>query len=213
MSEVHGHARRHRWTPEFMAWHSMKSRCLCKTATGYKNYGGRGIRVCSSWRGKESFPVFLRDVGKRPSKTHSLDRLNTEGHYSCGYCDECISNGWPMNVKWSTKLEQDNNQRKNVIIEHEGKRLTLAQWARELGLDDATFYKRYKKWGVTDAITRSKFKAKEIRIGEAIMTKSDWCRKYGVDYQTFTQRVQRGMTPLEALTHQSNRTRSSRCSL
>jgi len=66
----------------------------------WKYYGGRGIKVCAAWR--HNFPAFLACVGRRPSRTHSIDRINNDGNYK------------PGNVRWATKQEQTDNRRKQV---------------------------------------------------------------------------------------------------
>jgi hypothetical protein len=87
-------------TPEFKAWSSMKERCLCKMNKAYEGYGGRGISICAEW--VNSFETFLKDMGNKPSKKHSLDRKNNE----MGYCKE--------NCRWATDAEQNRNKRTNV---------------------------------------------------------------------------------------------------
>lgn len=81
---------------EYRAWSAMKSRCNNKAYVLYHRYGGRGITVCQDWL--DSFEVFLKDMGRAPSKTHSLDRINNDGGYSKDNC------------KWSTPKEQANNR-------------------------------------------------------------------------------------------------------
>lgn len=78
-------------------WLSMKRRCDCPTLKGFKDYGGRGIRVCERW--KVSFEAFAADVGPRPSERHTLDRVNNDGDYE------------PSNVRWATWEEQAVNRR------------------------------------------------------------------------------------------------------
>lgn len=79
-------------------WQTMKRRCDDPGATGYKNYGGRGIKVCERWA--SSFENFLFDVGERPSPLHSLDRYpNNDGNYE------------PGNFRWATRKEQAQNRR------------------------------------------------------------------------------------------------------
>jgi hypothetical protein len=95
-------------TPEWHAWADAKSRCCTPGNTNYRNYGGRGIKMCAGWR--ESFPDFLFDIRKKQSG-QSLDRINNDGHYSCGHCEECIGNAWPANCRWATHKEQRANQR------------------------------------------------------------------------------------------------------
>jgi hypothetical protein len=72
------------WMPEYWAWKHMKCRCYNPKDKGYKNYGGRGIRVCDRW--PKSFFNFLDDIGHRPLKTHSLDRINNDGNYEPKNC-------------------------------------------------------------------------------------------------------------------------------
>lgn len=74
----------------------MIDRCTRAKNRAYNRYGGRGITVCQEWR--DSFEAFLRDVGPRPSASHSIDRINNEGNYE------------PGNVRWATWSTQRHNQ-------------------------------------------------------------------------------------------------------
>jgi len=82
-------------TPEYKIWAGMLQRCNNPFKTEYKYYGGRGIEVCKEWH---DFENFYRDMGNRPSITHSLDRIDCNGNYE------------PSNVKWATALEQWENR-------------------------------------------------------------------------------------------------------
>lgn len=75
----------------------MIQRCHNPTNSGYGNYGARGIVVCDKWR--RDFQAFIADVGRRPSKKHTLDRINNDGPYA------------PDNVRWATRSEQMGNTR------------------------------------------------------------------------------------------------------
>ena len=124
---------------EYKIWQGIKSRCFNPKCTQYKNYGARGITMCESWR--TSFEQFLKDVGKRPSGT-CIDRINNNGNYE------------PGNVRWVTQRQQMNNTRLSVRVEFDGVSKTLAEWAREKGLDYRTFYSRLRHgWSVERAIT------------------------------------------------------------
>lgn len=93
------------WNKSYLwtKWSAMISRCYCKSNISYKNYGGRGIAVCNEW--KEDFLTFYHyikeNLGDRPTKQHSLDRINNDSNYE------------PGNVKWSTPFEQAQNRRTN----------------------------------------------------------------------------------------------------
>lgn len=90
----HGHARDSARHPLYNTWASMLSRCNNPNTINYYLYGGRGISVCERWR---KFENFLADMGEKPTKSHSLDRINRNGNYE------------PGNVRWATQLEQRMN--------------------------------------------------------------------------------------------------------
>lgn len=131
-----------RSTLEYNRFQRMRQRCLNPNDAAYPLYGARGIKVCSRW---DVFESFIQDIGERPSPKHSLDRVDNDGHYSCGKCDECVANGWPSNCQWATPVEQANNMRPNVKVTINGRTLTLRQWAREMNVSDGTLYARHSR--------------------------------------------------------------------
>ncbi len=93
----HGEANR---TKEYRAWRDAKSRCENPNHSNYKNYGGRGIKMCDRWR--NDYRLFLQDMG-RAGKGRSLDRINPDGHYE------------PSNCRWATRKHQARNRRRNRL--------------------------------------------------------------------------------------------------
>jgi hypothetical protein len=134
-NKKHGHKTRLGASLEYSSWVSMKNRCYNKNTNNYSLYGGRGIAVCDRWL--NSFENFLEDMGNRPSKKHSLDRINVNGNYE------------PSNCRWATKYEQLRNQRTNVHLCVDGVVKIVADWAKVSGTSFSTIHSRIKR-GFTD---------------------------------------------------------------
>lgn len=117
----------------------MIGRCENKNDPRFKDYGGRGIKVCERWR--HSFPNFLADMGERPPGM-SIDRYpDKNGNYE------------PENCRWATPKEQSNNMRRNHLLTHDGETLTVSQWADRIGLQYSTFSVRIKRgWSMQRAL-------------------------------------------------------------
>lgn len=126
----HGHASKG-VTPEYNTYCRMRSRCEWSDNKSFKNYGGRGIIV--EWK---SFKDFLRDMGKRPSLNHSIERIDNDGPYS------------KKNCRWATRKEQARNRRNNIFVSFNGKTMSLPEASERSGLKLGTLYFRIKKLGL-----------------------------------------------------------------
>lgn len=126
-------------TSEYQSWRSLKDRCLNKNNDSYIHYGGRNIVPCYRWR--ESFTAFYKDMGKRPEGT-SIDRINNDGGYWCGKCEECIANGWVANCRWADDVTQRLNQRMRITNKSGYKNVN---WDKSRNLW-AVRIKRHKKY-------------------------------------------------------------------
>jgi hypothetical protein len=118
-------------TAEHRAWTSMIYRCNPKVAASYPRYAGRGISVCERWR--MSFTAFLADMGPRPSRKHSIDRIDNDGNYE------------PSNCRWATREEQTGNQRRSNLVTYRGRTQCARAWARELGINPNTLNNRIRR--------------------------------------------------------------------
>lgn len=123
--------------PLYTTWLNMRQRCNNPRSPAYKNYGGRGIKVCERW---DDFLNFAEDMGDRPEGM-TLERIDCNGDYS------------PENCKWATRKEQMRNVRYNRWIEFDGKRLILSDWSKELGISPATLWYRLSKYEAETALT------------------------------------------------------------
>lgn len=127
---------------EYASWYHMRQRCNYEKNHHYSYYGGRGITVCERWN---VFENFYTDMGPRPSASHTLDRIDTNGNYE------------PDNCRWATKKEQQRNRRVNVLHEYQGRQCTLAELAEIAGIHPSSLRKRLKRGAsVEDAVSRPK---------------------------------------------------------
>lgn len=106
--------------PEYRVWVVMIQRCHSPNNKDYKYYGGRGITVCDEWR--QSFLRFYESLHARPSRAHSIERIDNNGNYE------------PGNVMWATREQQAHNLRTNHWIDWEGRPWVLAELARAYGM-------------------------------------------------------------------------------
>lgn len=128
----HGNSYRNNVSVEYNSWAHAKSRCTSKTDGAYKNYGGRGITMCDQWL--NDFNQFLKDMGQCP-EGFSIDRIDNNLGYS------------PENCRWATSKEQQNNRRSNLILEYNGEKRNLCEWANILGIPRQTIKSRlYRGW-------------------------------------------------------------------
>ncbi len=115
---------------EYNIWVDMFQRCNNKSQKYYKYYGGKGIFVCTRW---DLFENFYIDMGKRPTPKHTIDRIDGTKGYS------------KENCRWATRMEQSHNIKTNKNITHNGETHCQAEWARRIGISNATIAYRLKK--------------------------------------------------------------------
>lgn len=115
VSVTHGHSVDGKLSPTYISWRSAKSRCSDPNQKAFKSYGGSGVSFCERW--KNSFSLFLEDMGERPSGT-TLDRIDN----SLGY--------FPENCRWASKELQTENRANTIWLNFEGEKVTLASLAR-----------------------------------------------------------------------------------
>lgn len=120
---------------EYASWCSMLTRCRNPNIDCFIHYGGRGITVCERWL---DFANFVKDMGKKPNKNFTLERVNTNGNYE------------PDNCRWASQAEQVRNTRSNIRI---GDKI-LVDIARDMNVSPSTLYGRIRKgWSIADTIS------------------------------------------------------------
>jgi hypothetical protein len=117
-------------TTEYCIWQNMMARCYSQKHTSYRYYGGRGITVCARWH---VFENFFADVGKRPDRFHTIDRIRNDGPYA------------PDNWRWATRTTQARNSRRVRMVTIKGVTKPLTMWAEQAGLWPGTLWTRLKR--------------------------------------------------------------------
>ncbi len=126
----------------YRIWGNMVSRCTDKNNPRYDDYGMRGIFVCEEWRKFENFYDWAYKNGY--DDTLTIDRINNDDGY------------YPENCRWVSRNVQANNKRNNHIVEYHGKKLTLAELSREIGIPYSVLHHRIStlKWDIDRAVTQ-----------------------------------------------------------
>lgn len=171
------------------AWLAMKQRCYNPKNRSYKHYGGRGIKMCERW--EEDFDNFYDDVSMMPhffEDGRTLDRIDVNGNYE------------PTNCRWATNEEQANNKRNNRYLEYNGKRQTIAKWAKELQIPMCLISQRLSLgWSVEKALSKSNKKKTLTYSGQTLSIKQ-WAVKMGISTNTIYARLRQGWSVEKTLT-------------
>jgi len=119
-------------TPLYAVWRTMLQRCDKPNFIQYKDYGGRGIKVCERWY---KFENFYMDMGPPPFPKASIERVDNDRGYE------------PENVVWADRATQAKNKRTTVRFDFAGSSLTLREWSEKLGVKSATLASRIYVYG------------------------------------------------------------------
>jgi len=123
----------------YTIWKKMRQRCNDHNAINYKNYGGRGISICSEWNDFAAFRIWAFNNGYAENLT--LDRIDNDLGYS------------PDNCRWSTYKEQAKNRRTTIYIECNGETKTITEWSEISKIPYGTIHGRLSRgWEAQRAI-------------------------------------------------------------
>ncbi len=185
--KTHGATAGGKASSEYASWSKMRQRCLNKKCKEYKWYGANGITICDRWL--ESFENFLADMGEKPNKNLTIERINGLGNYEPGNC------------RWATKKEQSRNTRRTVRVEYKGKIRSLADLAEEAGLKNFVVYQRVVKlgWSVEDALQGGRATEVFLEMDGERMSIHEWAKKYSMKPMLLYGRLHTGHSLKEAL--------------
>ena len=191
-----------RQTPTGNSWSAMMSRCFNPRYNVYQYYGARGITVCEYIKQSPCNLVAL--IGERLEGT-TIDRINGSGNYSCGKCDHCKLNGWPLNVRWATRKEQNSNKESNVYVEIYGQIKTASEWSDIFGIKRATLFNRIKRgWSGAWLISPLVEQTRLITINGVTKSLEVWAKTLGINKRTLAKRIKKGWKENELLLPKQN---------
>lgn len=187
---------------EHRSWNSAKNRCFNSKNAEFRNYGKRGITMCSKW--VKSYSAFLKDMGRKPTPKHSLERIDVNGNYE------------PSNCCWATQKQQCNNKRNNRLLTFMGRTQNIQRWSEELGISKSVIWARLDDldWTVektlsTPTLAIGRPAKRMITFNGRTMTETQWSAERGWPRPTVTSRLLQGWSNERALTQQP-RTRKNK---
>lgn len=164
-------------------WSSMKQRCYNENAKSYKNYGGRGIKVCDEWKNDyESFEEWALKSGYEERACYgkyTIERIDVNGDYC------------PDNCCWKTAKEQGNNRRTNRVIEYNGDIHTLMEWSEILEMNYQTLRGRINNygWSIEKAFTTPIRQYPMYTCNGETHSIEGWSKILGISRQALTRRI------------------------
>lgn len=169
----------------YSTWGRMINRCHNSKDLNFHHYGGRGIFVCLRWL--FSVENFIKDMGEKPSKDYSIERLNNRKGYN------------PKNCIWATQKQQHNNQRTNIKIKYKNRIKTLAEWCEELKLPYGTMRRRITDlgWSAEKAFTTKIKRAERFFYKGKDRVLSEIAIMVGINPVTLRNRITRWNWSLE----------------
>lgn len=175
---------------EWRIWRAMRSRCNpdLKQTKDTQKYIEKGITVCPKWDNPESgFQEFLKDMGPRPSKKHSIDRIdNSKGYF-------------PDNCRWATPIQQARNTDSNRMVEFSGESLCVAAAAEKAKIGKSTLgYRLNHGWKTQEALETNVRQSRKLTYNGVTKTARAWAIELGIPVQTVYRRVKRGL-PIEEI--------------
>jgi hypothetical protein len=186
---MHGNTKHGKFgTPEYNSWSHMIQRCTNPKNKSYVHYGGRGVSVCEEWL---EFRNFLKDMGPKPGRFHSIDRIDVNGNYEPGNC------------RWATPEEQARNRRKTKRLDS-GE--VVASAIENSGIKRETVKTRvYRGMTIEEALStpvkeKSSGRGQKYLINGKWQTATEICRKYHLSIGTFKARLVSGWDIVRAAT-------------
>ena len=180
----HGGATRKNKERLYSVWYGIKVRCTQPSATGYKDYGGRGIKMCQKWmESYDEFRTWAYSNGYNPEAPYGECTIERKDHNG-DYC--------PENCCWANKKEQANNTRRNHYVTYHGRTMTIAQWSEELNIDQDKLWSRIYEYNMPVArafSTNENLDETYLEYNGERHNLKEWSQITGIHVQTLSSRI------------------------
>lgn len=174
-------------TPIYSSWSAMLYRCRNPNAPAYKDYGGRGVKVCDRW---VRFELFYEDMGSGHWDGAEIDRIDPNGDYTPGNC------------RWVTATENARNRRNAIFVEYRGERISLADLCSGKGVSRPHVLSRLRLgWSLEKALSApvKRRGTTQVAYEGRTYTVRQLARVAGLTENTLRGRLRRGHSLEEAL--------------
>lgn len=138
--------------------HNMVARCHYECCPRFRDYGARGIFVCSEWYDKSSgrhnvraFAEWCLSHGWRPGL--QIDRIDNNSGYS------------PDNCRFVSAADNDRNRRDTILVKIGSETKCIKDWCASLGMNYHGVCDRISRgWSPSDAISTPLGDGRRYRI-------------------------------------------------
>ncbi len=167
-------------------YEGIKNRCYNQNVKAYKNYGGRGIKICDEWlKDGMKFQEWALDSGYTENLT--IERKNVNNGYE------------PDNCIWASMKEQQNNRRDNKKVIYKGKTVTISQLSEITGILDKTLYSWKEKGCLKQKLITGKVEVQKYLFNGEFKTLRELSEQHGLDEKFVRNRMRRGWSLEESL--------------
>lgn len=172
----------------YRIYSGLKQRCYYKKHKDYKEYGGRGIKVCSEWL-SDFMNFYNWAINNGYNENLTIDRINVNGNYE------------PDNCRWITEAEQHYNTRRNRTYTYNGETHCIEDWCKIYKIKRSCLYSRLVdyKWDIEKALTTPPRKKRNINLRE-------YAQILGTSSQNLCNKLKRGTITLDYLNKIANQT-------
>ena len=175
----------------YRVWQGMKERCENENNLEYKNYGGRGIKICEEWHDYAKFKEFMLSKGYDPTAPYgqcTIERINVNGNYE------------PSNCTVISAAMQAFNRTDNRKLTFQGKTQTVVEWSEEIGIPACTIYNRIHR-GATDeeALSIPLRRTRQYTVGDETHTCKEWAEILQMPWSTLRGKVRESGKSMEQI--------------